>query len=129
MIATAPYLLDDEGRPVPFALDEQGGNLHEYYAEVRRRDRETPRWRLVAHDEIVDGTGTGVTISTIFCLLDQRRKPKDAPQLFETCCFGGRLDGRVFRYATREEAEEGHRVLLGATLAEGLEIDGEEEIG
>jgi hypothetical protein len=52
----------------------------------------------------------GVRVSTVFLGLDHQFG-SGRPLLFETLVFGGRRDGKMNRYATWEDAEQGHREL------------------
>jgi len=55
-------------------------------------------------------------VSTIFIGLDQSvlwGPGSKRPILFESMIRGGSLDGEQWRYATYEEAEEGHKQLCG----------------
>lgn len=63
--------------------------------------------RHVANDYLPDG----VHVSTVFLGLDHGFHPTDGgtPILFETMIFGGEHDQYQERYATWEEAEEGHK--------------------
>lgn len=40
--------------------------------------------------------------------------PDRPPIIFETMIFGGRMDGFVARYTTKEQAREGHRQVVEA---------------
>ncbi len=51
----------------------------------------------------------GIRISTVFLMIDHGFGSDDRPILFETMVFGGEHDEYTRRYATWEEAEEGHR--------------------
>ena len=50
----------------------------------------------------------GVEVSTVFLGLDHSFGLAKTPILFETMVFGGKYDQYEERYATWEEAEEGH---------------------
>lgn len=52
-----------------------------------------------------------VRVSTVFLALDHRFD-EGTPILFETMIFGGRHDQYCERYATWEEAEEGHKRIV-----------------
>ena len=62
--------------------------------------------RHVAKDEI-----DGVSISTVFLGLDHGFGD-GPPILFETMVFGGELDQEQERYATFEQAEKGHKLMV-----------------
>ena len=59
--------------------------------------------RYVANDE-----KNGIRVSTVFLGFDHSFL-KSQPSLFETLVFGGEHDGDMQRYATWEEAEQGHK--------------------
>lgn len=75
--------------------------------------------RIVARDELPDG----VTISTVFLGLDHNLWGRGAPILFETLIFGGAHDREMWRYATRQQAQDGHarvvRELRGRLASKG----------
>jgi hypothetical protein len=60
--------------------------------------------RQVARDELPDG----VEVSTVWLGIDYGRGHTLRPLVYETVIFGGPLEGRGARYATREEALAGH---------------------
>ncbi len=60
--------------------------------------------RHVAHSE----TSTGVKVSTVFLGIDQSMGG-ESPLWFETMIFGGPLNHSQWRYATWDEAVEGHK--------------------
>jgi hypothetical protein len=66
--------------------------------------------RIVAREDLKTKSGEEIMISTVFLGVDYNfgRKP---PLLFETLVFGGELEGEMVRYATWEEAEEGHKIM------------------
>ena len=61
-----------------------------------------------------------VLVSTVFLGVD--RSYGEPPILFETMVFGGEMDRASRRYATWEEAEEGHKEVVAnvQTSGEGL---------
>ena len=70
------------------------------------------RW-LEKGDRIVAKTEVGDTkISTVFLGLDHSFSGDGPPILFETMVFGVPLDGEMNRYATWDEAEKGHAVMV-----------------
>lgn len=71
-------------------------------------------WKRVNYTVIDD-----VTISTIFLSADHRWD-NGPPILFETMVFGGPLDHEMSRYATWDEAEEGHNNMV-KRVKEGME--------
>lgn len=70
----------------------------------------------VAKTEIGD-----VIVSTVFLGLDHAFY-KDEPQLFETMVFGGSHNECQQRYATWEEAEEGHKEMCKKVVAGQIEL-------
>ena len=63
----------------------------------------------------------GSSVSTVFLGLDHNFGGDGPPLLFETMVFGGLFDDEQKRYATYEEAEKGH--LLMVELARQAEED------
>ena len=51
-------------------------------------------------------------VTTIFTGIDHSRGKDNPPLLFETYVFKGPLDQEMDRYATWEEAEEGHKAMV-----------------
>ena len=68
-------------------------------------------WFESAKRHVADDTIGDVRVSTVFLALDHSFR-EGRPQLFETMVFGGPLDGLCERYATWDEAEQGHRAVL-----------------
>jgi hypothetical protein len=89
------YILDATGNPIPEPDLIKWANWFEDSGPQRR----------VAHD--VRGK---YSISTVFIALDHSFG-EGPPLLFETMVFGGK-SGIQERYATREEALEGHKRIL-----------------
>ena len=54
----------------------------------------------------------GIRVSTVFIGLNHEWRPDAPPQIFETMVFGGPLDDEQQRYATWEQAEDGHKALV-----------------
>jgi hypothetical protein len=70
------------------------------------------RWMEDGNRQVaLDSVGGGAYVSTVFLGLDHSFGD-GPPLLYETMIFGGRHDGYQERYATREEALEGHRRAL-----------------
>lgn len=63
--------------------------------------------RIVEQTYLSIGGGREVKISTIFLALDHCYDD-GPPILWETMIFGGPMDGNMWRYTTRAEAEAGH---------------------
>lgn len=61
-----------------------------------------------------------VNVSTVFLRLDHNFFGEGPPILFETMIFGGPLDGYQLRYATWEEAEEGHEKAIECAIAANI---------
>jgi hypothetical protein len=64
--------------------------------------------RTVGRTVLPDGT----RISTVFIGIDHRFDDHGPPLLFETMIFGGAQDGYQERYATWDEAVEGHAIAV-----------------
>lgn len=73
--------------------------------------------RQIAVDEVA-----GARVSTCFLGLDHRWG-EGAPVLFETLVFDGPLDGEQERYATREEAMEGHKKMVERLTVKNISLD------
>ena len=91
-----------------YVLDEQGEaaavtDVHTFFAWERVHGLE----RQIAYD-FVEGTN----VSTV--LLAGATLPTTLP--FETLLLGGRYDDRRWRWATRKEAEDGHRNIVAALV-------------
>lgn len=89
------YILDDNHQPVP-CPDTIG------WAMWMERSRE----RYVARTRMGK-----VLVSTVFLGLDHGYRG-GPPVLFETMVFGGKLDDRMARYCTYDEARAGHRRMV-----------------
>jgi hypothetical protein len=74
------------------------------------------RWLEMANRSVADETVGDVRISTVFLGLDHGFGAR-RPILFETMVFGGPLDQECERYATWDEAEEGHRIMRARVIA------------
>jgi len=82
--------------------------------------------RTVARDEFLDKHGASVRVSTIFLGMDHSFEVEPhTPILFETMIFGGEHEGDCCRYATWDEAVEGHKI---AILKAHGEYDGALEV-
>lgn len=73
---------------------------------------ETPGARKVAETKL----SGGVRVSTVLLGLDHSFGG-GKPIIFETMVFGGKLDQEEDRYATRQEAENGHRAMVNRVRA------------
>ena len=97
---TDKYILDDNGNPVPEPDLMAWG-----------------RWMQTGDRTVKNTQVANVRVSTVFLGLDHNYGT-GTPLLFETMCFPGEsgeeLDGDGFfdRYATREEAAEGHERIV-----------------
>lgn len=76
-------------------------------------------WHLqdIAVRRVADDTIGDVRVSTIFLGIDHGWG-EGPPQLFETMVFGGPHDGDQERYASWEEAAEGHARIVAGLRAE-----------
>ena len=68
--------------------------------------------RVVAKETVKDSD-----VSTVFLGLDHRYGNEGPPLVFETMVFGGPLDQECERYSTWEEAETGHKAMVGRVLS------------
>ena len=75
--------------------------------------------RVVANENIA-----GIRISTVFLGIDHSSDKADDPLLFETMVFLPNGDaGRMRRYFTWEEAEQGHKEIADLVRAEAIIAD------
>lgn len=79
------YCILRDGKPVPVSMDEWSV----WFANIDNR-------RI----DLTDITDSGITVSTVFIGIGD--------DLFETLVFGGPLNGLMQRYATLDEAKQGH---------------------
>jgi len=101
------YKLGEDGQ-TPVRLKGVGDELTAW-----KQDRTVKKDKIVSH-------GEDITVSTVFLAIDHSYGG-GPPILFETMIFGGERDGYQDRYATWEEALEGHGVALA--LAKGLTLE------
>ena len=66
------------------------------------------KWFATADRHVNQTKRNGINVSTIFLGIDHSFDG-GGPILFETMIFGGEQDQEQWRYATWEEAEEGHK--------------------
>jgi hypothetical protein len=76
--------------------------------------------RTVAYTSIA----TEISVSTVFLGMDHNYQDDGPPLLFETLVFGGPLDDEMERYATWDEAVEGHNVMVNRVRQALEAIDG-----
>ena len=97
------YILDKAGNP------KQEPDLLVWAAWWGNREN-----RVIARTELPGG----ILVSTIFLGLDHSFGFSKVPILYETMIFGGPFDAREYltRYATREEAIEGHKRAVKVAL-------------
>lgn len=72
--------------------------------------------RTLAKDRDERPGAPDVEVSTVFLGIDHG---VGAPRLWETMIFGGPLDGQCWRYATRAEALDGHRLACRRAFTNG----------
>ena len=97
------YILDAAGEPI--AIDD----VLEWSRWFHLADRHVS-FTTIKPDEI--------QVSTVFLGLNHRFVDRgDRPLLWETLVFGGPLDGEMDRYATRDEAVEGHQTIVARVRA------------
>lgn len=73
------------------------------------------------HPKVVGKTDIGeIEVSTVFLMMDHNFMDEGPPLLFETMVFGGpeEGDGYTERYATWNEAKEGHDRIVEAVRKE-----------
>ena len=90
------YVLDTDGNPQP------EGDLLAWAQWMGAGDNQVLKREQVGH----------VRVSTVFLGLDHGWGTTDAPLLFETMVYGGKLDGVCERYASRADALAGHAVVV-----------------
>lgn len=71
--------------------------------------KEWAEWFETADRHVRNNSKGSIQVSTVFLGLDHNYSQKGPPILFETMIFGGKYDQEMRRYATWEEAEEGHK--------------------
>lgn len=101
------YKLDDDGK-TPIVVE----NTIEWAEWYEGADEQ----RRVAKTHI----DTDEYVSTVFLGLDHNFTGEGPPILFETMVFGGEFDEEQVRYATWDEAAEGHEQMV-ARLMRGRE--------
>jgi hypothetical protein len=99
-VASGKYILDGR-KPVPEP------DLFKWAKWFESSDR------IVAKNRNLPGDAT---VSTVFLGLDHRFVKDGPPLLFETMIFGGRHDGLQWRYATYDEAKQGHIKALALAM-------------
>ena len=77
------------------------------------------RWFETANCRIARTTIGEVEISTVFLGIDHSFGFSKKTILFETMVFGRELDGEQERYATWEEAEQGHKEMVDKVMKKG----------
>ena len=70
--------------------------------------------KFFTQDRTVDYTpiATEISVSTVFLGTDHNYHDDGPPLLFQTLVFGGAMDGGMERYATWDEAVEGHKAMV-----------------
>lgn len=92
------YILDNNHKPV-----------HKPVLESAKWMEDNPNRKVVGYDELTDFNGDEVRVSTVFLGLDHAYGG-GKPILWETMIFGGENDqGYQERYASYEQAIEGHQ--------------------
>jgi hypothetical protein len=82
---------------------------------------EWARWMEFEHAKrhvALDYVTPEIRVSTVFLGLDHDFSFAGPPILFETMVFGGGLDGQQEHYATWDEAEYGHGLMLAKVKAD-----------
>jgi hypothetical protein len=78
---------------------------------------EWARWYEKANRRVAETCFPGIRVSTVFLSLDHGFGNLGMPILFETMVFGGLFHEEQWRYATWEEAEQGHADLVAMVEA------------
>jgi hypothetical protein len=79
---------------------------------VREEDiRKWAEWFETADRQVARETIGDSEISTVFLGLDHAFRG-EAPKLYETLVFGGKLDQEMQRYTTPEQAAAGHKEMV-----------------
>lgn len=95
------YLIDAQGQTTPIACFPGGQLDLAAFDRFERCKKE--------HHKVARETHGDADVSTVFLGLDHQFDD-GPPLLFETMIFGGKHDDYCERYATIEEARDGHRV-------------------
>ena|SRR3990167_1756819 len=75
------------------------------------------QWMEIADRHVAKTIIGNVRVSTVFLGLDHSFKLGIQPILFETMIFGGEKDGYQSRYATWEQAIDGHKFACSKVFA------------
>ena len=81
-----------------------------------------PEYRHIGRHEIPTRQGN-ILVSTVWIGLDHNYGD-GPPLIFETMIFGGDRDQECHRYSTRQEAVEGHSLVVQSVLHEDLNPNG-----
>lgn len=81
------------------------------------------RWKLRTLLNARDDDDEDVEISTVFLCLNHNHGVGQ-PILYETMVFGGKKDGYMRRYITRQEAKKGHEETVA--MVKGFQPKGKE---
>jgi hypothetical protein len=92
-----------------YILDNNHKPIHKPVLESAKWMEDNPNRKRVAYDELTDLNGDDVRVSTVFLGLDHSYG-SGKPVLWETMIFGGENDQAYQeRYASYEQALEGHQ--------------------
>lgn len=88
--------------------------------------------RIVVQQETTDLSGRSVNVSCVWLGLDFRWGSGGPPLIYELMIFGGDFDGELDRYATWQEARDGHaawmtRIENGAALGAHYDTEAESD--
>lgn len=92
--------------------DRDGNPIHDIMEFGRLfSDR---NYKSIASDDVEDAQ-----VSTVWLGIDHNFSTDGPPLIFETMIFGGDYDEYQWRYATEQEAREGHeRIVLALAVGE-----------
>lgn len=81
-------------------------------------------WMTTANLNVADDMVGETRIDTSFLGINHNFGGEGLPLLWETMVFTGKMDGYTYRYASSEEAQEGHeKIVLMVIEADGAYIE------
>ena len=76
------------------------------------------KWLETANRTLKVTDMSKIIISTVFLGMEYNHNPTEELRLFGTLVMGGVMDGYLVRYATWDEAIDGHHEVVGAVMLE-----------